>query len=206
MSDPAATPGPHARFPYGPALLCAACVSMAAWTWMRYSAVRHLTLDRVCRMNPSTLALLEQAYVCVSTGSAEVSYELENHAFPGMERQRTGCAMVLGWVRRDGRYPLWVGLFMASSGREEAIIREARSLVVWQGRVPLAGEGLVKFRGTRGAWQGDLVVDMTASRFHPASVAGLVVAAFGAFVFALYLKRWLVEKSSEGAPATPPGA
>lgn len=37
MSEPATPPGPHARFPWAPALLCAASLAMAAWTWMRYS-------------------------------------------------------------------------------------------------------------------------------------------------------------------------
>jgi len=36
------------------------------------------------------------------------------------------------------------------------------------------------------------------SRWHPASVAGLVVAAFGTFVFGLYLRRWLKERGSGG--------
>ncbi|MHC5053085.1 MAG: hypothetical protein ACYTKD_00030 [Planctomycetota bacterium] len=37
-------------------------------------------------------------------------------------------------------------------------------------------------------------LDATASRLHAASVAGLVVAAFGTFVFGLYLRRWLKER------------
>jgi hypothetical protein len=47
------------------------------------------------------------------------------------------------------------------------------------------------------------LVDTTASRFHPASVAGLVVGAMGAFVFGLYLRRWMKERgkslTAEGA-------
>jgi hypothetical protein len=38
------------------------------------------------------------------------------------------------------------------------------------------------------------VFDATASRFHPASIAGLVVGAMGAFVFGLYLRRWAKER------------
>ena len=37
-------------------------------------------------------------------------------------------------------------------------------------------------------------LDATASRFHPTSVAGLVVAAFGTFVFGLYFRRWVRER------------
>ncbi|MHC5054447.1 MAG: hypothetical protein ACYTKD_06995 [Planctomycetota bacterium] len=39
-----------------------------------------------------------------------------------------------------------------------------------------------------------VTVDMTASRFHPASVAGIVVGAMGVFVFGLYLRRWVKER------------
>jgi hypothetical protein len=38
------------------------------------------------------------------------------------------------------------------------------------------------------------VLDPTASRLHPASVAGLVVAAMGLGVFALHLRKWLAER------------
>ena len=30
-------PGPHARFPWGPALLCAGCIATATCLWMAYS-------------------------------------------------------------------------------------------------------------------------------------------------------------------------
>ncbi len=40
------------------------------------------------------------------------------------------------------------------------------------------------------------LLDTAASRLHPASVASLVVAAFVTFVFALYLRRWVQERSA----------
>jgi len=42
-----------------------------------------------------------------------------------------------------------------------------------------------------------LLLDTAASRFHPASVAGLVVAAMGMFVFGLYLRSWLHERRAD---------
>ena len=39
-------------------------------------------------------------------------------------------------------------------------------------------------------------VDTTASRFHGASIAGLVVGAMGCFIFGLYLRRWLRERKA----------
>jgi hypothetical protein len=35
-----------------------------------------------------------------------------------------------------------------------------------------------------------------ASRFHGASVAGLVVGAMGIFIFGLYLRSWLRERKA----------
>jgi len=43
-----------------------------------------------------------------------------------------------------------------------------------------------------------MIVDTTASRFHPASVAGVVGGAMGAFVFGLYLRRWVKERRAGG--------
>jgi len=44
--------------------------------------------------------------------------------------------------------------------------------------------------------QGVVYVDRHASRFHPASIAGLVVGAMGCFIFGLYLRRWLRERKA----------
>ncbi len=44
-------------------------------------------------------------------------------------------------------------------------------------------------------------VDASASRFHGASVAGLVVGAMGCFIFGLYLRRWMrVRKALASEP------
>ncbi|MHC5056250.1 MAG: hypothetical protein ACYTKD_16240 [Planctomycetota bacterium] len=37
-------------------------------------------------------------------------------------------------------------------------------------------------------------LDTSSSPLHPASIAGLVVGAMGVFIFALHLRRWLVER------------
>jgi hypothetical protein len=41
------------------------------------------------------------------------------------------------------------------------------------------------------------VFDTTASRFHPASVAGLVVGAMGLFVFGTALRQYLRERKTQ---------
>jgi hypothetical protein len=38
--------------------------------------------------------------------------------------------------------------------------------------------------------------DYSASRWHGASIAGLVVGAMGAFIFGIYLRRWLHERKA----------
>jgi hypothetical protein len=40
----------------------------------------------------------------------------------------------------------------------------------------------------------DALLDTAASRFHPASVYGLVAGATGCFIFGLYLRAWLRER------------
>ena len=46
-------------------------------------------------------------------------------------------------------------------------------------------------------------VNSAMDRLHPASVAGLVVAAMGVAVFALYLRRWLAERRAVRTRARP---
>ncbi|MHC5053820.1 MAG: hypothetical protein ACYTKD_03770 [Planctomycetota bacterium] len=57
-----------------------------------------------------------------------------------------------------------------------------------------------------GIWKGRLTVmrghfswpavDTTASRFHAASIGGIVVGAMWCFIFGLYLRRWLRERKA----------
>jgi hypothetical protein len=49
----------------------------------------------------------------------------------------------------------------------------------------------------------NMQLDTTASRFHGASIAGLVVGAFGSFVFALYLRQWLQERKMASGTKPP---
>ena len=51
---------------------------------------------------------------------------------------------------------------------------------------------LTNSKGIR--WRGRPTVWIGGSRIHSASVAGIVVAAFGTFVFGLYLRRWVKER------------
>ncbi len=56
--------------------------------------------------------------------------------------------------------------------------------------------------GAPGEWVGRIAMegvaklDTAASRFYPASVAGLVVGAMGLFVFGLYLRSWFIGRKT----------
>lgn len=158
------------RFPWGPALLSAACVAMAAWTWMRYSVAMHVTPD---------------------------------------DFQGTGLRS-----RYHGRYVVLVGKIVAAIGPHGGRAR----LMIGAGEAPYSAQRVVDVfvpDGTRYAagrparlagrvevpYSDDLdggfiILASPASRLTGASVAGLVVAAFGAFVFGLHLRRWLLERKA----------
>jgi hypothetical protein len=73
--------------------------------------------------------------------------------------------------------------------RGDAASLPARKTVRLKGRVLLT-----EMHGS-GSLQ-RLRLDSTASRFHGASIAGLVVGAMGALVFMLYLRAWLRERKA----------
>ena len=47
----------------------------------------------------------------------------------------------------------------------------------------------------------DIDVVTRASRYHPATIAALVVGAMGVFVFTIALRHWLGERRARTAPA-----
>ncbi|MHC4506033.1 MAG: hypothetical protein ACYTFI_22285, partial [Planctomycetota bacterium] len=44
MSEEEDTPRRHVRFPFVAAVLCAACVAMAAWLWIKYSCCHEMVI------------------------------------------------------------------------------------------------------------------------------------------------------------------
>ncbi len=145
-------PSPHAHFPWAPALLCAASLSMAAWTWMMHSYAWSVT--------PAKLRAL---------GTAE-DYERARWYF-GKYTQLQG--------KRDPS-PQHDGFYLVYG--EEDI--EA-NIVCVRGRSADPYHAAVMVVGRVVARKWGPYLDTTASRWHGASVAGLVVGAFGTFVFAL---------------------
>lgn len=210
-ADNAPPPSPHARFPWAPALLCAASLAMAGWTWMRFSYAWDATPE-------SLLAAIPPVRVEIATGpmgrrpvhtypgypdsrrlvslTGTVILEApEGLTYPGKRTLATaGEAGGIVWLIVPREMPLDLDIGM----RLSSVARVGSGVIERQKPLP-SGDGDYLFSGKMIA---TVYLDPTASRFTGASVAGLVVAAFGTFVFVLYLRRWMKErgrKSEAGA-------
>ncbi|MHC4247901.1 MAG: hypothetical protein ACYS9X_02110 [Planctomycetota bacterium] len=186
MGDPPADPDapdvfPHdddaperPRFPYAVAAFALACVVCATWLWMSYSYAWETT-------------------------TKEVQEALENWETDWARRHRAYVRIVSS--------PLPVAYEFASWDNERVAIQvEYDPSVVIVVETPFDCSDVGELRLPDGPWEGRLMmsvidgpriaamVDTTASRFTPETVAGLVVAAMGMGVFALYLKKWLAER------------
>ncbi|MHC4251137.1 MAG: hypothetical protein ACYS9X_18610 [Planctomycetota bacterium] len=163
-----ASPSPFRRFPYGPALLCVACLAMAAWTWMRYSYA--------WEVKPSELG--ESYNYCYVRCTGYVSHRIASVEPP------LGYELSAPIVLFDA-LPGWKGVELTGHHDLEVIaLGDHGPPVTLNGRY-IRPHGSYLFGGR-------LHVD--EGRFHPASIAGLVVGAMGAFVCGLYLRRWLKER------------
>jgi len=162
------------RFPWIQLVFCIACLSMAGWTWMMYSYAWKVTPKRLLKRAPQ---LKEGGWPCGSY--VQVQGFLCKWERLGLSFALVADAEDMGsWfpVRGvdDVSLPHWGDLKRADGGRTRAII------------------GRVGFSKERGSFSH--VLYARASRFHPASIAGLVVGAMGCFIFGLYLRRCLRER------------
>ena len=168
MSDNPAKPP---RFPYVAALLCAACAGAAAWTWMRYSYCWTLTPEWIATALPDVVAddtrFPSRAYIEV-TGKPLVYTEF----FGGTDAS------------------IWATSFQVGDG--------ASVLMYGTGTPP--GYGRMTVSGRLGATDHGpdtadvLYIYRSQRRFHPASIAGLVVGAMGVFVSTVALRHCLRER------------
>ena len=165
------------RFPWVQLVFCIACLAMTAWTWMRYSyawevtarsvAEREMTLDNLGRPGP---------LLCIRANVVE-------HEVVKSWSWFENCA-VASLVLDDGAGGV-VHLYAAVP--EESKIIADKQLV-------LAGRIFWSFPAPDAS--AVFYLDATVSRFHPTSVAGLVVGAMGLFIFTLYLRSWLRERNA----------
>lgn len=173
------------RFPYVAALLCAACVGAAGWTWMSYSYCWELPPEKWESQEPLILRR------------------------PPSPQQLRACRIARNALyARVGRYVRVKGTIIEQHSTAPlrrhgwgVIISAPRaSILVYSVLNDEAPGGLhdtLEFRGrvVGGVWAyAAIMIDAGASRFHGASIAGLAVGAMGVFVFAVALRHWLGER------------
>jgi hypothetical protein len=163
---------------------------MAVWTWMRYSYAWPTTPKALAQAGPEADGAYAQVSGLVQRGAAYQPLDFWQHYHDLYVDESTD------------RFTVWESEELSS-----------KYVVCWDvkgkteaegGRMSLVGRIDFARFDDRAVGGPTMLVD--ASRFHPASVAGLVVAAFGTLVFALYLRRWIVERRAGGRPATRPWA
>ena len=87
------------------------------------------------------------------------------------------------------------------NGKDYLTVCKGELLMTWWGE-PVA-PGRMSPKVLEDKTQDAIYGLMVMSRFHGASVAGLVVGAMGCFIFGLYLRRWLRERKA--LASQPPG-
>jgi hypothetical protein len=163
-------PTPFRRFPYVQLVFCLACLTMTAWTWMRYSYAWKVTAEELRDADGS----YDGYYVYLR---AFLRFDDEVHDSILWVTGKTG-----GLVHVDSRWPPELCPGPRRTTWDEILARvthpRPRTEVSYTGRI---------FRRC---------LNTRASRFHGASVAGIVVGTMGVFIFGLYLRRWLRERKA----------
>lgn len=179
-ADPADPDAPEwPRFPYAVGAFTLACVVCAAWLWIACSYRRDMTLPA---RPPPVLAM---------------PFLEKPEAVPFVRRPLSSYVRLRGVVVDP----------LVETGAP--LVSFLPDVVVGMRAARDPGEGVLVVHG-RHRWDYRLgdgpgetvpVIDTMAGRWVPESVSGLVVAAMGAFVFALYFRKWLAERRAFDAPA-----
>ncbi|MHC4502893.1 MAG: hypothetical protein ACYTFI_06280 [Planctomycetota bacterium] len=172
------------RFPFVAALLCAACLGAAAWTWMRYSYRWDSAVEDI-RCAKDAVRRGGWPYDAYVRVSGVVAGAISDPTYGRICRIRTPHGFLLE-VGCGPEEEMAVGGEKTSTGRMSASICPRVNWWDSPGTyLPPLGDdpGFLVF-----------YLDTTASRFTGASIAGLVVGAMGVFVFAVALRHWLSER------------
>jgi hypothetical protein len=170
--------GPFRRFPWVQLVFCLACLSMAAWTWMRYSYLWELTPEILSRASLDGDPRL---------GRHELPWYLGTHVRLRAVVEETNKSMnsdppsfLCGLSSAGG--VVHVGMCLegdATSRLQDALMHGPKPELDVVGRMAV-----------------DTLDATSPGRLHGASIAGLVVGAMGVFIFGLYLRRWLCERKA----------
>jgi hypothetical protein len=166
------------RFPYVAALLCAACVGAAAWTWMRYSYCWRTSPDNL-------LQSIEREEGQTWAGKyVSLGEEIRtgNALYWSPDESVAGFQLAGHWPTVRLMTPVPPEFWKPDGHQHNILIHSAKGRVDW----------FYKDNGEPQHFV--LVVDARASRFHGASIFGLVVGAMGVFVFTIALRHWLGER------------
>jgi hypothetical protein len=159
---------PFRRFPWVQLVFCVACLVMCGYMWMRFSYCWDFTVRSLAK--PSQRHWRIGAYVRVQAKVHPYYYEV---------------------------YPPQTGMHLVvePSASLEDMFRTKDSLhIVTMPGVRYQPGVVQEFRGHVIGIPDGWGINTTASRFHPSSIAGLVVGAMGVFIFGLYLLRWVKER------------
>jgi hypothetical protein len=155
------------RFPFVGALLCAACLAAAAWTWMMYSYCWNVSLKDVAN---DPIVLLKR-----QLGRYE---RVEGVCLGRWSRANCGGLLVADHVDPTVAYEIVIkGEGMPAVATGDRLVFTGRMDPFVTVDDPLCG-----------------TMDISGSRFTGASIAGLVVGAMGVFVFAVALRHWFEER------------
>ncbi len=187
-NDPARLP----RFPYIAALLCAACVGAAAWTWMRYSycwdVIPHDWPGDASRLHRIRGEVSWPDGALVSLDTAELTWVHET-------TDPKGHALFSGRSERLV-YPVYVLVSGHATPPGKQVVGRAEWLCSpLPGREDGTTHWPIRFTYI-------LCVDTRSrGRLTGQSAAGLVVGAMGVFVFTVALRHWLRERRAYETPA-----
>ena len=196
MTDLDPTPVPP-RFPLAQLAFCAACVGMAAWLWGTYVwCVRVTPADLRA---PDAWKRLEGRYVEVTgqpvyfrngNGGIFVIGILDPNVFLDPDCQGADGLSQAAWVVPRSVSPSAVGrCSVAPTGSIKLILPSTSDMTeTYRGRV-------VQMEHTiRISMRHPLGVDERMWQFGGEFFAGAAVAAMGALVLTLYLRRWVIER------------
>jgi hypothetical protein len=173
------------RFPWIQLVFCIACLSMAAWTWMRYSYAWEATPRQFAELSDEEELRWYDYFVEVNGVIRQKAEEPGRGTHVDVRDAEDDRYRALVFVPAGAAPPINESAVFGGS-----VWFDPRIATVSRAHLRVAGGAMSRPR----ARIEDAGVLFVRGRWNGASVAGLVVGAMGCFIFALYLRRWLQER------------